>query len=176
MTGLDFNKIYNRYEKPIYNYVWRLVGEQPIAEDLTQEIFIKVYRNLTGFQGKSKLSTWIYKIATNACIDYFRTSAYKRQMNTVDIEDQNINNSTHDETESNLSIEDLIIKDDMKKCIHQCVDDLPSDYRSVIVLHDLQGFKNREIAEILDASIDNVKIRLHRARKKLRSVFSSNCD
>ncbi len=75
-----------------------------------------------------------------------------------------------------ISIEESVIKEEMDECIRDFVDGLPGDYRIVIFIHDLQGLKNREIAEILDCTLEMVKIRLKRARNKLRTVLASNCD
>jgi RNA polymerase sigma-70 factor (ECF subfamily) len=75
-----------------------------------------------------------------------------------------------------LSIDDQIVKLEMNSCIREFLDELPEEYRAVIILHDFQGVKNREIADILSCSLETVKIRLHRARNKFRSVLASNCN
>ncbi len=83
--------------------------------------------------------------------------------------------STHIEDESDLTAPEAIAQTAMRECVRQHINSLPADYRTVIVLHDLEGLKNHEIAEILDCSTDTVKIRLHRAKKKLKEKLSSNC-
>lgn len=177
MTDIQFNDIFNTYQKPIYNYVLRMVRDNEIAEEITQEIFIKTYKNLSSFRGDSKLSTWIYGIATNSWLDYFRTTDYKNDKNT-DLLNQEIppEETGLDDIKRILSIDENLIKSEMAECIRDYVKSLPGDYRTVIILHDLEGFKNREIAKIVGCSLDAVKIRLHRARSKLRSILASNCD
>jgi len=154
-----------------------MIGNESVAEDLAQDAFIKVYNNLPNFRGDSKLSTWIYKIATNVSLDYFRTSSYKKsELTDLLDEDSNPQNSNNNVIDKVLSIEEELIKSEMSECVHDFVDRLPEDYRAVLVLHDLQDFKNKEIAEILGTSLENIKIRLHRARNKLRSTLASYCN
>lgn len=177
MPDIQFNDLFNTYQKPIYNYVLRMVRDNELAEELTQEIFIKTYKNLSSFRGDSKLSTWIYGIATNSCLDYFRTSDYKKGKSTDVLDEDFLNEETSgDVVKKILSIEEDLIKSEMAQCIRDYVESLPGDFRTVLVLHDLQGFKSREISKITGCSLDTVKIRLHRARKKLQTVLASNCD
>ncbi|UCC78278.1 MAG: sigma-70 family RNA polymerase sigma factor [Candidatus Zixiibacteriota bacterium] len=177
MPDIRFNDIFKTYQKPIYNYVLRMVRDNAIAEELTQEIFIKTYKNLSSFRGDSKLSTWIYGIATNACLDYFRASDYKKGK-TTDLLDEDVltEETGSEDIKRILSIEEDLIKSEMAECIRDYIESLPGDYRTVIILHDLEGFKNREIAKIMGCTLDTVKIRLHRARRKLQSILASNCD
>jgi RNA polymerase sigma-70 factor (ECF subfamily) len=176
MENLNFEEIYSTYEKPVYNYVLHMVKDAQLASDLAQEIFLKVYKNLETYQGKAKLSTWIYKIATNAYLDYFRTSAHKKEKVTKLLDDNLNENNKLEEIKRVLSIDEQVVKQEMNVCIQEFLERLPGEYRAVIVLHDLQGVKNREIADILSCSLDTVKIRLHRARNKLRTVLASNCN
>ncbi|NIV95513.1 sigma-70 family RNA polymerase sigma factor [candidate division KSB1 bacterium] len=177
IKGLNFNYVFSIHEKPIRDYILRMVREKSAADDLTQEVFLKVHNNLASFQNKSKLSTWIYRIATNVCLDYFRSSSYKKGERTQTLEsDISHEDSRVNESRGNLSVEEHVIKVEMGGCVREHVDGLPEDYRTVIILHDLQALKNREIAEILSCSLDTVKIRLHRARKKLKAILESNCD
>ncbi len=180
MDAIDFNNLFSSFEKPIYNYILRMVRESSTAEDLTQDVFIKVYNNFQALKDKTKLSSWIYKIATNICLDYFRTSSYKKdrktQISEPDVSPYDSDDSCAEENLKILSVEEHMIKNEMGECIRDFIDRLPEEYRTVIVLHDLQGLKNREIAEITDCSLDTVKIRLHRARKKLKTVLASNCE
>jgi RNA polymerase sigma-70 factor (ECF subfamily) len=177
MPDIQFTDFFNTYQKPIYNYVLRMVRNQDTAEELTQEIFIKTYKNLSSFRGDSKLSTWIYGIATNTCLDHFRSSDFKKGQKTGGIELNVLSEETNIESiQKILSIEEDLIKSEMAECIRDYIENLSADYRTVLILHDLEGFKNREIAKLLGCTLDTVKIRLHRARKKLQSVLASNCN
>ena len=176
MEDLSFENIYTAYEKPLYNFVLRMVKDAQSAEDLIQDIFIKIYQKLKSFRGEASVSTWVYKIATNAYLDYIRSSNYKKN-SLSDYIDENENHKwDQGDSEKVLSIDEQAIKSEMNTCIQTFLNDLPEDYRAVIVLHDLQDLKNKEIADILNCSIETVKIRLHRARKKFRTVLADNCD
>ena len=173
---VDFNEIYKEYHPKIVLYLSRLTGEHDI-EDLTQEVFDKINSGLAGFQGKSKLSTWIYRIATNTAIDRSRSAASKHAKEHIAIED----GAGHDpqsvvEEHRPPSTDQLVIKKEMSDCINEYIDTLAPDYKTVIVLSDLEGLANKEIAEILGISLDNVKIRLHRARTILKTALNEACD
>jgi RNA polymerase sigma-70 factor (ECF subfamily) len=171
-----FEELFSSYEKPVYNYILRMVKKRQLAEDLTQDTFLKIYQNLTKFRGDAKLSTWIYRIATNTYLDYLRTAVHKKEMETDQLNDDGNNGWKLEEIEKVLSIDEQLLQSEMSSCVREFVSNLPEDYRTVIVLHDLQGMKNREIADILGCSLETVKIRLHRARKKFRTTCAASCE
>ena len=176
VSECDFMNIYRDYYQKTIQYLSRLVGENE-AEDLAQEVFNKVNRSLGGFKEKSKLSTWIYRIATNTVIDKSRSTAYKQATKNVSLEDDADRNSHRVvEGQKPSSTDQLVIRKEMSDCINEYIDKLPLDYKTVIVLSELEGLANKEIAEILDISLDNVKIRLHRARTKLKAILNEACD
>ncbi|CAB5109451.1 hypothetical protein D3OALGA1CA_1932 [Olavius algarvensis associated proteobacterium Delta 3] len=172
----EFKKIYDDYYPRILQYLTRMAGPDD-AEDLAQEVFGKINTGLDGFYGKSSLSTWIYRIATNTAIDRSRSAAHRHATKHVAIEE-----GADSETECVLedhqprSTDELLIRKEMSDCIHEYIDKLPSDYKTVIVLSELEGLANKEIAEILNITLDNVKIRLHRARAKLKAVLNEACE
>ena len=176
ISDLKFVTIFDEYYPRILCYLSRIVG--PVdAEDLTQEVFSKVNKGLNRFQGRSSLSTWIYRIATNTAIDRSRSASYKYESSHDAFEDEVIPESSDPAAaEAAPLTEQLVIRKEMSDCINEFIDSLPADYRTVIVLGDLEGFANREIAEILDISLDNVKIRLHRARTKLKEALQKGCE
>lgn len=171
----EFNKIHSEYYQKIVRYLLRLVGQYE-AEDIAQEVFEKVSRGLKSFKGESKLSIWLYRIATNTAIDRMRSSSFKRS-------------SEYTSLEENMGVEDrnvwfghtkaltdqTLIRKEMSECVREFIDKLPPDYKTVILLSELEGFKNREIADILQVSIDTVKIRLHRARAMLKKELNDGC-
>lgn len=171
----EFNEIYDEYYSKVLQYVSRLTGLND-AEDITQDIFGKVNNNLHRFQGKSKLSTWIYRIATNTVIDRSRSAAYKHPAESISRHDGDDSGSEPGLEDQTLpSTDQMVIKKEMRDCINEHIDKLPQDYKMVIILSELEGVSNKEIAEILGISLDNVKIRLHRARKRLKAVLDDAC-
>jgi len=170
----EFQDIYNDFYEKIRRYLTRLVGEHE-AEDLTQEVFLKASRALHSFEGKSQISTWLFKIATNTALDRLRN---KSERNTVLGDD--LYGATEDEAEwaveQSASPEQAVIQKEMNHCIRAIVETLPENYRVALSLSELEGFSNKEIAEITGVSIETVKIRLHRARRELKQKLSLQCD
>ena len=149
------------------------------AEDLCQDVFVKVDKGLKGFRKEAQLSTWIYRIATNAYHDHVRGRTFKKQQQEVlsPTEDMDaIEGRTPGLTDQPPIAEQGAIKREMIECIRSYINQLPEDYRVVLLLSEEEGFKNREISEILQISLDNVKIRLHRAKAKLEELLKGNCE
>jgi RNA polymerase sigma-70 factor, ECF subfamily len=137
---------------------------------------------MKSFRGKSQLSTWIYRIATNAALDRLRSPSFQRMAqeklsndsiveDKIGIEDKDV--WTGEETPS---VEQELIWKEMNECIRNFIEKLPENYRTILVLSELEGLKNHEIAEILRVNLDTVKIRLHRARAKLKNELETHCS
>jgi RNA polymerase sigma-70 factor (ECF subfamily) len=175
-TECEFMNVYNEYYSKIIQYLSRIVGPND-AEDLAQESFNKISRNLSGFKEKSNLSTWIYRIATNVAIDRSRSASYKKASVNLPFEDTSgfgIENPGKSFGPS--AADQAVIRKEMSECVAEFIDQLPMNYRIVLVLSEMKGLSNQEIADILEISIDNVKIRLHRARTKLKTELKNGCD
>jgi len=169
---VEFQHIYDAFRPKIHRYLARLTGAAE-ADDLTQEVFIKVNQGLKGFRGESNLSTWIYRIATNAAMDHLRRPPQMTtEMSAVDTENEEESMGLRGKVSF---IDQQLIRKEMNTCIRNVIKNLPEDYRTVIVLGELEELRNHEIAEILQVSIDTVKIRLHRARKKLKNELENFC-
>ena len=177
---LDFQTVYDEFYSKIRMYLSRLVGESK-AEDATQEVFVKVNKNLPGFERKSSLATWIYRIATNTALDKLRSKAHRQDRQTSSLSDvergfEKDLPSDIAEDKKALSADREAVRAEMTECIREFVGRLPPDYQTVIVLSELKELKNQEIADILDVSLHTAKIRLHRARARLKQEFESGCD
>jgi len=172
----DFKEIYQEFQPKIVHYLRRLLGNQD-AEDIAQEVFAKVSRGLESFKGQSKLSTWIYRIATNTAIDKLRSASFKHSSeNTSLIDETTVEDRNDSLGHTDPLIDQKVIRKEMSQCVREYIDRLSPDYRTVLVLSELEGFKNREIADILEISLENVKVRLHRARASLKKVLDDGCD
>lgn len=176
MRKPDITFIYNTYYTKLNYYLSRLVGESD-AEDLLQEVFIKVNNSLDTFKGDSQISTWIYKVATNAALDKLKSAGYKREkykttsLNYIEPLKAKIRSSY----EEDYNIEYNFFKQEMNQCISDFIDRLPDNYRMIFLLREYENFTIDEISEIMEISFDNVKIRLHRAKKKLQELLMNNC-
>jgi RNA polymerase sigma-70 factor (ECF subfamily) len=178
-TGLDFSNIYDEYHEKLLYYLQRMIGKDE-AEDITQEVFVKINKGLKAFKGESSLSTWVYRIATNAALDRLHSRAFRQNKQKVSLSGASDESESEvkdiDAQEKELSAEREAIRNEMNECIREFVDKLPENYRTVIILSELKDLKNQEIAEILGISIDAVKIRLHRARIRLKEEFETGCE
>jgi len=176
----DFQIIYDEFHSKILRYLSHMTGETE-AEDLVQEVFIKVHQALNNFRGDSKLSTWIYRIATNIAIDRLRNPSFKIIIETNSInETGEIFESETDEKVEGIEdkkpmLERQVIIKQMNECIRGYVEKLPESYRTVLVLSEWEGLRDNEIAEILNTPISTVKIRLHRAKVKLKEALIAHC-
>jgi RNA polymerase sigma-70 factor, ECF subfamily len=176
----DFEQIYAEYRPKIHRFLMGMVGEYE-AEDLTQEVFIKVNLALDTFRGDSKLSTWIYRIATNAALDRLRSPTFQRfegkcAASPAVTEEEAENDEEELSREKNIPpVEQQADRKSMNECILGFVNSLPETYRTALVLSEFEGLSNSAIADILGVTIDTVKIRLHRAREKLKVMLAQNC-
>lgn len=175
-THPAFAELYATYHGKIRNYLTGLVGVQ-LAEDLCQEVFTKVNINLQDFRGGSSVSTWIYRIASNTAKDHFRSAVQKQKQYEIPVvEDFNPDQAMAAQTTIPLATDKKVIRKEMQACIREFVARLPPDYREVVMLSEFEEFSNKEIGEILDISLENVKIRLHRGRAMLKEIFNKGCE
>lgn len=178
--SIQFEAIYTTYRPKILRYLTRLAGEAE-AEDLTQQVVLKVSDALSQFRGDSKLSTWIYRIATNTALDALRSPQHQPAQRpdysvTMADDDPDLEQEGIFAEDSVQSVEDGVIQGEMSQCIRGFVERLPENYRTVMLLSEIEGFNNSEIGDILGLSLQTVKIRLHRAREKLRQGLSAGCS
>ncbi|HKZ17828.1 MAG TPA: sigma-70 family RNA polymerase sigma factor [Geobacteraceae bacterium] len=172
----DFKAIHASYRPRIYRYLARLVGQNE-AEDLTQEVFVRVSRALPDFRGDAKISTWIYRIATNVATDRLRSRSFKETQRDKAIPpgEGSIQDVDALPEEKNSSLERQLMREEMSSCVHDYLNTLPENYRAIVTLSEIEGLSNQEIAEVLGLTLDAVKIRLHRGRAKLKEKLETGC-
>ena len=174
----DFQEIYRESRPRVLRYLVRMVGEAE-AEDLTQEVFAKVAHALRTFRGESSLSTWIYRIATNTALDAMRKPLFRQAVREKKVPLEEIARRSEGDlacaSEGNPPLDERVIRGEMNACIRGVIDTLPANYRTCIVLSDLEDLSDAEIAEILGLSLQAAKIRLHRARARLRERLEASC-
>lgn len=168
-----FEKIIAEYQNVVYSIAYRYAENSEDAADMSQEIFIKMFRNINTFQFKSKLSTWIYRVATNTCIDLVKKT--KNDRNTYSIDDgyENSDGETkYSEIADDSSRPDVALEEgEVRDVINMAISRLNEDYRLVIILRDIQGLSYDEISEIVGCSVGAVKSRISRGRKNLREIL-----
>ncbi len=172
----DFESIHGSFRPRIQRFLTRLVGQNE-AEDLTQEVFVRVSRGLSDFRGDAKVSTWIYRIATNVATDRMRSRSFKEsqrdQANSTG--DGSIQDADALPEEKRPSLERQLVRQEMSSCVHDYINTLPESYRAVVLLSEIEGLTNQEIADVLGLTLEIVKIRLHRGRAKLKEKLKTGC-
>jgi len=163
-----FEELVNRYKKPVFSIVYRMVGQYQEAEDITQEVFVNVYQKLYQFDRNKKFAPWIYRIATNASI-----SALRRKKNVINLDfDEAYGKSYEDYNTASSSDPQLLCeRQELRQFINEAINKLPESYRAVIILRYQMDLSNQEIAEIMEVSKENIEVRIHRARKALRQII-----
>lgn len=173
----SFEAIHSSHRSRIVRYLTRLVGPDA-AEDLTQEVFVRVSRGLPDFKGAAKLSTWIYRIATNVATDRLRSRSFKQTQSdkAISLQEGSLDDGDALPDDKSPSVERRLMQDQMSSCVHDYINTLPENYRTVVILNDIEGLTNQEISEVLELTLDTVKIRLHRGREKLKEKLRNGCS
>ena len=163
-----FEYLYRSHSRRVYAVCLRMVGNTTEAEDLTQEAFLLLFRKIHTFRGESAFSTWLHRLAVNIVLMRLRKKSPPiiSIEATPDPEDETASPNV-DIGEPDLLLEGVVDRINLKLCIAQ----LPVGYRSIFVLHDIQGYQHNEIAEILGRSVGDSKSQLHKARTRLRELL-----
>lgn len=154
----------------IFRYIMSMVHDKAEAEDLTQDTFIRAYQRRNSLRNESAQTAWLYRIATNICLDRLRQFSRRNPIESETDLDQ-IEVSEPDTP----SLQKVIERDEMSACVQNYLNRLSDGYRAVILLHDMHQLTSPEIAQLLGESLAAVKIRLHRARHKLRIALETGC-
>lgn len=158
-----FEELYRHYAGRVFNLAARLSGSRAEGEDLTQEVFVQIYRRLDSFRGESALGTWIHRLATNSCLDYLRSREGRAQGRTGPLDDAEPPRASAPAAPMRAD------RLDLERAIAQ----LPLGYRAAFVLHDVEGFEHREVAALLGIAEGTSKSQVHKARLKLREYLTA---
>ncbi|MBU0647646.1 sigma-70 family RNA polymerase sigma factor [Patescibacteria group bacterium] len=162
-----FYELMSRYESKLIRYVLRLIrANREIAEDVVQETFIKTYRNLNNFDPSMKFSSWMYRIAHNEAVSYWRKN--QKNMEFVSIDKKG--NGLENQLSHNDSAEDEVLVVEKRNKINEAIDELPEHYRDVLILRYLEEKDYEEISDILQKPMGTVAALLHRAKDRLKRV------
>ncbi|MBC8508185.1 MAG: sigma-70 family RNA polymerase sigma factor [Anaerolineales bacterium] len=170
----EFARVVEANSGYVYRLAMKMLQNPQDAEDILQETFIKAYKAFPNFNGRSKISTWLYRIATNEALMFLR----KKRPDTISVEVPKEDDG--DEIQKPIQIVDWcclpeaeLMSDEAKKYLGESVDQLPENLKMTFILRDIEGLSTRETAEILEISETAVKTRLHRARLQLREILTS---
>jgi RNA polymerase sigma-70 factor (ECF subfamily) len=162
-----FQGLYDKHKRRVYSLCLRMTSNTAEAEDLTQEAFLQLYRKIGTFRGESAFSTWLHRLSVNVVLMHLR----KKSLPVVSLE-ETTQVSEEDTPKKDFGAEDLALAGSIDRLqLQKAVDDLPPGYRTIFVLHDVEGYEHNEIAAIVGCSIGNSKSQLHKARMKLRDLL-----
>lgn len=162
-----FDQLVRRYQDPVYGMAARFTGGGADAEDVAQEVFLKVFRSLAGFKGEAKFSTWLYRVTFNLCADWLRRNR-KPGRKAVAIEEAG------EVRDGRVDLERSLLESEERERVNRALASLDERYRSVIVLLYYQKLPYEEIAAILGVPVKTVETRLYRARKMLRDRLETS--
>jgi RNA polymerase sigma-70 factor (ECF subfamily) len=160
--------LFEEHYPRIYRYTLSLMHDPAEADDAAQVTFVRAYRHLNSLRDWSALTAWLYRIATHICLDRMRQRARGAEIEPeIDLDDL--------EEVDTPSLQQIVERNDMSACVQRYLDGLSDSYRAVILMHDLDGLTGAQIATALGVSLATVKIRLHRARLRLRDQLEAGC-
>lgn len=166
-----FERIYRLHSRRVYALCLRMVGNTAEAEDLTQEAFLQLFRKIGTFRGESAFSTWLHRLAVNVVLMRLR----KKTVAATSLDEQSEPDDESSAPRKDVGMEDLRLSGSVDRVnLERAVQQLSPGYRSVFVLHDIQGYEHNEIAAIMKCSIGNSKSQLHKARMRLRELLHEN--
>ncbi len=165
---MEFWEIYDRYYSRVHGYASSMLRDRAAADDVVQETFLRAQTNLELLREPEKLSAWLFRIAHNLCMDHLRARQSSRVDSAADPECSAACQPS--------PVERDLERDEMSSCVRDKVDSLPANDRAVILLYDLKELSQQQIADVLGIEVGAVKVRLHRARKKLREVLEGECS
>ena len=168
-----FEKLVTEYEKGVYAIAQRMTGNPEDAADMTQETFIKAYNSLQSFRGDSKFSVWLYRIASNVCLDFLRSRNRKPTV-SLSVEDDEGEETQLDVADESHSPELLLERSLTRDAVRRGLQALPPDYRQILLLREIQGLSYEEIADVLRIEVGTVKSRIFRARKRLCAFLTED--
>jgi RNA polymerase sigma-70 factor (ECF subfamily) len=163
-----FEMLYQRYHRRTYSLCLRMTNSQTEAEDLTQEVFIQLFRKIGSFRGDSAFSTWLHRLTVNQVLMHFRRRSVKNEKTSEDgeIPEQIVSGTANP---NKMFVIDRL-------ALNKAIEQLPPGYKKVFILHDVEGYEHEEIARMLRLSVGTSKSQLHKARLKLRGLLIKKND
>lgn len=163
-----FEELYNRHHRRVYSLCLRMLQNTHEAEDLTQEVFIQLYRKIGSFRGDSAFTTWLHRMTVNQVLMHFRKRTVKFEKTTEEGE-------TPEQVVIGTGNQDKMPIVD-KIALDSAIAQLPEGYKNVFVLHDVEGYEHEEVARILGCSVGTSKSQLHKARLKMRKLLQKKTN
>jgi RNA polymerase sigma-70 factor (ECF subfamily) len=162
--SVAFEKLYEQHHRRVYSLCLRMLGDATQAEDLTQEVFLQVYKKIASFRGDSAFTTWLHRLTVNQVLMHFRRRGVKLEHTTEEGDFTDIVDTPLQSTRRISMVDRLALE--------RAISELPPGYRTVFVLHDVEGYQHEEISGLLAVSVGTSKSQLHKARMRLRELLT----
>lgn len=169
----SFDTLVKRWEKPLLNYCYRMVNDIALAEDLRQEVFLRIYRSAKTFRATAKFSTWMYRIATNLCINTLAKPGHWKETPVaayLESESEGLDDRLIDPSDQP---DEVVVKKEIESRVRSAVAGLPEDQRVVVIMRHYHDMKFHQIAEILECPISTIKSRMAAGMERLSKMLSS---
>lgn len=163
-----FKDVARDLAQPLLRYLERYVGDRVVAEELRQETLMRMNKGLASFAGRSSIKTWAFSIASRVAADYLRHPDRRTRIVELDESPEPI--------DTDRAIDEQMVVGEMNECIRNVIDSLPDTYRAALIMHDLEGLSAEQTAEICECSVASAKIRIHRARLRLKEALTKQCE
>lgn len=173
--GRAFQQLFDKYKKRVINYCYRYCGHRAVAEELSQEIFIRVYKAAKTYRPKARFSTWLFKIATNVCLNEIRKPVYRAKLESID-RDSDEENAPSGEIamEPARSMPDMLLENCQDQAlVREAMAQLPEQQRAALLLRTTEEFSYREIGRQINCSENHVKTLIHRGRKRMKRILGA---
>ena len=181
-----FEQLFWRYHEKVYTFAWHFLQSRELAEDVTQDTFIKAWKSLHSLKSNDAFQAWLHQIARRLCLDTLRKRAWETSVSEFNVPaDQQISEDGEGEVEpflagvestDSLDPEEVVIENERKRAVHEAIAQLSPPLREVVVLHYLEGLSVDEVAKVLSVPIGTVLSRLARAREALRRTLAHYLD
>jgi len=169
-NALAFQKLFNKYKKRVMNYCYRFCRNHAVAEELAQETFLRVYKAASRYQPKARFSTWLFKIATNVCLNELRKPDYSQKIQPLESDDSSEDGVIADVHQSGIDAEYEF--NETQRVLHQAIMELPEKQRVALMLRIEGEFSYKEIGKQIFCSENHVKILIFRARQRLKELLA----
>lgn len=166
-----FAQLLELHQNKVYGLTLRLVGSPEDAMELTQETFFNAWRGLPNFHADSKFSTWLYRLATNAAIDFLRREKRRKGLSTIPLSTDDDSDRVLDIPDQRFTPQSQLERQELQEAVHRGLGQLSDEHRQVLVLRELNGLSYTEIAQVLSIEEGTVKSRIFRARLALRKIL-----
>lgn len=171
-----FEQLVHLYERKVYQLAYRMAANPDDALEMTQEIFLKLYRSLDTFKGESTFNTWFYRLATNACLDFLRKRQRVQKVIAFSLNQKDVFEKETEPKDDTLLPQELLERSDLQSMVQEALKLLNPEQKIILILCDIENKSYNQIAELLQCQLGTVKSRIFRARSALKKIVIERAE